>query len=180
MIEVAETTCEKVSGKAEARLSSCFAQLQEAHVTLQAVLDRYAERWEQAWNEEADLRAAGDQEVRQSHQDMAKRLEEAVIAQTVHQSPPDLAERLEATTQAYDQRAQDFERSIQKLDEEAGSEARLRQETDNWLLMRLSDLQKEMRMESDMRNTTDLQLQSRLEQYRSLVAQAASVPSPSS
>lgn len=155
MIEIARVTCAKVSGEAETRLSACFVQLREAHVTLQAGLERYAERWEQAWKEEAELRVNGDQEVLQSFQ---------VVSQ-----------RLEVTTRAYDQRAQEFEKLLQKVDSEAGSETQLRQETDNWLLMRLTDLQKELRMESDVRNSADSQLQTGLEQIRSLVAQAISV-----
>jgi len=154
LAEVAQIACTKVSGEAESRLGACFLQLKEAHVTLQAILDRYAERWERAWREEADLRVAGDQEIREVRQ------------------------QLEAAARAYEPRAAAVEESLQSLEQSSSntaSELRLLQETDNRLLMRLNDLHKELHMESDLRGGSSSQLSAGLEQLRSLVAQAVTV-----
>jgi hypothetical protein len=51
-----------VVGELEQRLAARLFDLQEAHTTLQAILDRYAGRWEKAWCEEADARAQADKE----------------------------------------------------------------------------------------------------------------------
>lgn len=152
LVEVAEAMCMKASNEAEAHLGSLVVQLQEAHVTLQAVLDRYAERWERAWREEADSRIAGDKEANQRFEAMAVALEQRarVFEQAVEQTA------LEAQAQAQLQ----------------ASEARSRQENEQKLLMRLGDMHKELRMESDVRGGTDSRLSAGLEQLRTLVAQA--------
>mmetsp|Transcript_85499 Transcript_85499/g.134416 ORF Transcript_85499/g.134416 Transcript_85499/m.134416 type:complete len:402 (+) Transcript_85499:63-1268(+) len=105
----AEAACRLVTAEVETRIGALFAQLQDAHTTLQSVLDRYAERWERAWREEI------------------------------------------------------------------ASEARARQEADNKLLMRLSDMQKELLMESDVRSSADSQVVAGLENLRTLLAQVVNL-----
>jgi len=77
--QVAEMRREVVRacGEADARLGSRLAELREANESLQAVLDRYAKRWERAWYEEAEARAGGDRETRESLESLQASMLEA-------------------------------------------------------------------------------------------------------
>merc|ERR1712183_674117 len=86
----------------------------------------------------------------------------------------ELGEHSEAISRTYEQRAQACEQSVERLEQtskEAAGEIRLLQDSHAELLMRISNVHNELRMESDLRSSCNSQLSAALEQMRNIVAQ---------
>jgi len=172
-VEACTAQCQEAQGRIGAR----FGELQEANAILQSLIDRYAERWELAWREEAKLRKEGDALAEASAAAAA-----AAAAAGAGQTPaPRLLDPAAATAalapaaapaeaEAAGQTAAVV--AISKLRAQVEHEERARQDCDSRLLARLVELQNELRIEEEVRTAADARLASGVDQLRCVCANA--------
>lgn len=176
-VEACTAQCQEAQGRIGAR----FGELQEANAILQSLIDRYAERWELAWREEAKLRKEGDALAEASAAAAA-----AAAAAAVGQTPvPRFLAPAPAEAEAAGQTA--AAAAIRELRAQVEHEETARQDCDSRLLARLVELQNELRMEEEVRTAADARLASGVDQLRCMCANAmvasrvvSAAPSPMS
>eukprot|EP00927_Polykrikos_kofoidii_P051012 TRINITY_DN4482_c0_g1_i1.p1 TRINITY_DN4482_c0_g1~~TRINITY_DN4482_c0_g1_i1.p1 ORF type:complete len:572 (+),score=110.22 TRINITY_DN4482_c0_g1_i1:113-1828(+) len=156
--EKAQATLEAGENKVYGRLRD----LHEAHATLQAALDKYADRWERAWREEAEARLQGDN-------DTTQRLEVMVRAGEAQSRA--LEASLRRTASEAQRRVAASERGVGELRAQAELEASARQESDERLAAELLRLRNDLQSEVGAQSNTNQQLASGFEHLRSLTSQ---------
>mmetsp|Transcript_88258 Transcript_88258/g.248479 ORF Transcript_88258/g.248479 Transcript_88258/m.248479 type:complete len:512 (-) Transcript_88258:134-1669(-) len=156
------SAAQEVEGRVTVRLKD----LQEAHSTLQDVLDKYADRWERAWREEADARAQGDQASTQRI-DVVARANEAQ-ARALEASMQRVGLENSHRAAAIESSLVDFRGQVRSAVE---MEANERQSAEKRIEVDLQRLRGELHREASDQAGTNGQLASGFEQLKGIVEQ---------
>lgn len=141
-------------------MGASLQELQEGNASLQLVLERYSDRWEQAWRSEAELRTAGDRETAQRFEVLVDSCEaRAQVARSMDEQSEQRAEGVKRYVDA----------KFWELRSESEAEWKARQEADSAIFGRMHEVQAEAKKEVSLRTTADQQLGISLKQLRDLV-----------
>lgn len=155
-----QAAAERRSAEMEARMGARLHELQEGNASLQVVLERYSDRWEQAWRSEVELRTSGDREAAQRFEVLVESCEaRAKVARSMDEQAEQRAEGVKRYVDA----------KCFELRTESEAEWNARQGADSALLVRMHEVQAEVKKEVSLRTTADQQLGISLKQLRDLV-----------